>query len=349
MKIKENKSANPLVSLIIPIFNAENFLVKGYSYILDQDYPNLEIIFIDNNSTDKSVELIEEFKNKDERILLIYETKQGAGAARNKGIKESSGEIISFFDIDDYIVKNKISKHVTILNKNPEVALVFGKVSKLYPNNYSYLIPDNMKPGIHMPYTLGIKMLFYFGCIVGPPFITCRKDATLAVGGFEESLLRGEDAAFMIKMALNNPVYYDDMLTGTYNRRSESTVSLDNLNFSGNPYYLQFSQFYLPYINDFAKKNNDLRLIKRLNFTILVNLNLHIHLISNNLLKRIITIAKEMKYLRKHLFPNKYLVIAYFNSIIPLRLSNFLIKIYFVIFIKKLTKYDIYHEIFLNK
>ncbi|HBG49140.1 MAG TPA: hypothetical protein DDW90_06490 [Cyanobacteria bacterium UBA9971] len=95
----------PKVSVIIPIYNAENTLEKCLDSIINQTLSDIEIILVDDGSTDKSLEIIQKYEQQDSRIKLIHQKNNGASAARNAGLKIAEGEYISFVDSDDWIDK----------------------------------------------------------------------------------------------------------------------------------------------------------------------------------------------------------------------------------------------------
>ena len=99
---------NPKVSIIIPIYNTEKYLKKCLNSITNQSYKNLEIILIDDGSTDNSGKIADEYAKKDTRIKVIHQKNAGQSAARNRGLKIASGEYISFVDSDDEIAKTFI-------------------------------------------------------------------------------------------------------------------------------------------------------------------------------------------------------------------------------------------------
>lgn len=90
------------ISIIIPIYNVEKYLRECLDSILNQTFQNFEIICVDDGSTDKSLEILEEYKNRDERFILLKQEHEGAGSARNKGIEFARGKYIQFLDSDDY-------------------------------------------------------------------------------------------------------------------------------------------------------------------------------------------------------------------------------------------------------
>lgn len=97
-----------LISVIIPVYNAEKYLNKCINSILLQTYKNIEILLVNDGSTDNSQEVCEEFRNKDRRVKVIYKENGGASDARNVGIKNSNGKYITFVDSDDTVEENYI-------------------------------------------------------------------------------------------------------------------------------------------------------------------------------------------------------------------------------------------------
>ena len=95
------------ISVIVPVYNVENYLIQCLDSIINQTLKDIEIICVDDCSPDNSIEILEEYKNKDNRISIIrHSNNQGLGPARNTGLKHANGEYISFVDSDDYIDKN---------------------------------------------------------------------------------------------------------------------------------------------------------------------------------------------------------------------------------------------------
>lgn len=94
---------NPLISIIVPVYNVEEYLDRCVNSIVNQTYQKLEIILVDDGSTDSSGKKCDEWKEKDNRIIVIHKENGGQASARNKGINISNGELIGFVDSDDYI------------------------------------------------------------------------------------------------------------------------------------------------------------------------------------------------------------------------------------------------------
>lgn len=115
---------NLKLSIIIPVYNVEKYLSKCLESIVNQTYNNLDIIIIDDGSTDSSGKICDEYSKIDKRIKIFHQTNQGVSAARNKGIDLATGEYLTFIDSDDWIEKDYFEKAVEYLNKfNPVVMI----------------------------------------------------------------------------------------------------------------------------------------------------------------------------------------------------------------------------------
>ena len=99
---------NKLVSIIVTIYNVEQFLDRCIDSVVKQTYKNLEIILVNDGSTDSSLEICKRWKNKDKRIILVNKKNGGLSDARNSGIDKSNGEFLYFLDSDDFIENNTI-------------------------------------------------------------------------------------------------------------------------------------------------------------------------------------------------------------------------------------------------
>ena len=99
----------PLVSIIVPIFNAAKYLPECIESILNQNYPEFELLLIDDGSTDKSGTICDQYAHKDSRILSFHQKNAGVSAARNRGIEAARGEYVAFVDADDKVSPSYIS------------------------------------------------------------------------------------------------------------------------------------------------------------------------------------------------------------------------------------------------
>lgn len=100
------------VSIIIPVYNVDKYIDKSLKSICEQDYENLQIILIDDGSTDKSGEICDSYAQKDERIVVIHQENSGVSNARNNGLKMVDGELVGFIDSDDYVEPDYVSSLV---------------------------------------------------------------------------------------------------------------------------------------------------------------------------------------------------------------------------------------------
>lgn len=105
------------ISVIIPVFNTQDYLEKCISSVLQQTYKNLEVICIDDGSTDASGKIVDDFAKDDKRIKAIHTKNQGESAARNVGIMEATGDYIAFLDCDDWIEPTMYEELSNLLEK----------------------------------------------------------------------------------------------------------------------------------------------------------------------------------------------------------------------------------------
>ena len=110
MKRKQKKSENPKVSVIVPVYNVEKYLRECLDSIVNQTLKDIEIICVDDGSTDSSPEILKEYAAKDKRITVLEQVNKYAGAARNAGIAIAKGEYLSFLDSDDIFALDMLEK-----------------------------------------------------------------------------------------------------------------------------------------------------------------------------------------------------------------------------------------------
>lgn len=113
------------VSVIIPVYNVEKYLSRCVKSVMEQTYKDLEIILVDDGSTDNSGKLCDDFASKDERIIVIHKENGGLSSARNVGIEAAKGDAFFFLDSDDYISVDCIKKMVSLMeSKSAEISIV---------------------------------------------------------------------------------------------------------------------------------------------------------------------------------------------------------------------------------
>ena len=106
--------ANAKVTIIVPVYNVEKYLRKCLDSLINQTYKNLEIIVVDDGSTDNSVKICDEFANRDNRITVIRQKNGGISIARNAGLDKMTGSYVTFVDSDDYLEINAVEKFLKI-------------------------------------------------------------------------------------------------------------------------------------------------------------------------------------------------------------------------------------------
>ncbi len=117
----------PKISVIVPVYNVEKYLAKCLDSILCQTFSNIEIICVNDGSTDKSRKILEEYRNKDSRIIVVDKKNGGLSSARNAGMKVARGEFFSFIDSDDWIdarMLEKLYKNITLLDTDISICAV---------------------------------------------------------------------------------------------------------------------------------------------------------------------------------------------------------------------------------
>ena len=98
------------VSVILPVYNVEKYLKECLDSILNQTLQEIEVICVDDGSTDRSLEILREYEKKDKRVIVLTQENKGAGAARNKGLAIAKGEYLSFLDSDDFFASGMLEE-----------------------------------------------------------------------------------------------------------------------------------------------------------------------------------------------------------------------------------------------
>lgn len=122
------------VSIIVPVYNVEKYISECITSLIEQTYENIEIIIINDGSTDKSKEICQELKEKDERIIFITKHNSGVSDTRNIGISKSTGDYIVFVDSDDYIDKHYIEEMVKGMKEEEFIDMAVCNYVELYKN-----------------------------------------------------------------------------------------------------------------------------------------------------------------------------------------------------------------------
>lgn len=139
------------ISIIVPIYNVERYLNQCVKSIINQTYKNLEIILVDDGSPDNSGKLCDEYKEKDERIIVIHKKNGGLSDARNAGIEVATGKYIGFVDSDDYIEKDMYELlYNNMLREKAEISccnrfLVYSNKTEIYGEKKYYKVMNSQE------------------------------------------------------------------------------------------------------------------------------------------------------------------------------------------------------------
>jgi len=207
---------NPLVSVIIPAYNAAAHITETIESVLIQNYRNFELVVIDDGSTDNTKDIIADFN--DNKIRYFYKENGGPASARNLGINKSQGTFLIHLDSDDMMTPDFIAKHLQEFEIHLEAELVYCD---------DFLIDENSKPirVIKRPEYNNTRMLirdlFHCGFPI-VPFRTCFKRSVLdKIGLFDEELLVGEDYD-MIRRFVKHGLKMHHLQSALYLRRMAS-------------------------------------------------------------------------------------------------------------------------------
>ncbi len=163
------RDAAPLVSIIVPAYNAERFLLRALRSALEQTYDRLEILVVDDGSTDRTAEIARGIP--DGRVRVLSQPNQGQGPARNRGIRESRGDYITFLDADDFYLSAKVAREVAWLEARPEYGAVFCDALHFYAHDPSRVF--------RRPISLGDRDVFHallHASLINPNTLMVRGD-----------------------------------------------------------------------------------------------------------------------------------------------------------------------------
>ncbi len=173
----------PLVSVIVPVYNGAQFIGKAIESVLVQNYDPLEIIIVDDGSTDETANIVKSYNN----MRYIYQPNQGVAAARNSGIENSRGKLIAFLDADDCWAPNKLNIQVDCLLKHPHICCTLGRQKNF------------LEPGTEKPFWLREEHLLKDN--VGfLPTLLIRRDIFDKVGLFNPGYKISEDVEWFSRV-----------------------------------------------------------------------------------------------------------------------------------------------------
>lgn len=212
-------NANKLISVIIPCYNAEHWLSEAIDSCLTQSYQPVEIIVIDDGSTDGSLEVI---KSYGDRITWETGPNQGGNHARNRGFARSKGNYIQFLDADDYLLPQKLEKQAHFLEITG-ADVVYGDWRHQYHLENDDINLDDVKVSGNQP---DILKSLLSGWWVSPACILFRRSAIESSGGWDETFTAGQDKDFFLSIVMSGAVVkYQPGCHSIYRRYGDVTVS----------------------------------------------------------------------------------------------------------------------------
>lgn len=220
MTVAVRLETQPLVSVIIPTYNREVLLSEALASVLLQTYSNVEIIVVDDGSSDDTGCVLAGY---DSHVVVIRQENRGRSAARNAGVRVAQGEFVVFLDSDDLILPSKIQSQVDYLLRNPAVDVVYGD---------GYTVDDDGALGPLEPYVVRFPpasaVEFAYSLLCRNHFAIhaalIRRTALLAQPLFDESLTRFEDWDLWIRMCLGGCSFaYINEKVAVYRRHAGNT------------------------------------------------------------------------------------------------------------------------------
>lgn len=203
----------PLISVVVPVYNISRLIERCVVSLINQTYRNLEIILVNDGSTDNSGAICDELSKRDERIKVIHKTNGGLSDARNCGIRNSTGDYISFVDGDDYVVKDAYEKIAEkIIEFDPEVVVANAtKIDMDSQTGASLMKPKRIEGKL-------VKGIDYFaesirdGTMAVCAWLSiCRRDFLVGNNLFFKENILHEDTHWTLRMLLcaERLIYFD--------------------------------------------------------------------------------------------------------------------------------------------
>ncbi len=254
------------ISVIIPAFNSARFIDTAIDSVVCQKINNLEIIVIDDGSTDTTATVIKKYVDLG-LVRYVYQVNSGPGAARNRGLDSVDGEYVCFLDADDTLLPGSIAKRLDFMQRHPEVGMVFtdlyrcrskGDDTEVHLRDNGFL--KKFEPAIvkSQPpeYILNaryVPLAFEHNPFIKTPTVMLRKSIIENVGGFDRSLCAAEDIDLWLRIARKFPIgYIDEPLTCWNNY--QSTLTADTNRFFKDTIIFYENQLNSPETTIFEKK-----------------------------------------------------------------------------------------------
>ena len=216
-EVKKFDFEAPLVSIYVPLYNRERYIVECIQSALEQSVKDLEVVVCDDGSTDKSKALVEKYFGKHKRVRLISQKNGGIGAASNTAVRNSRGFYIGQLDADDVLMRDAVERCLEVLEKDPRLSLVYG-TTEYIDENSKFVSKGWNWPVFSREYLL-TKMIAHH-------FRLFRKRDFMRTSGFDQSIKNAVDYDMMLKLAEVGEVKHLNKVLYQYRRHGEMTTML---------------------------------------------------------------------------------------------------------------------------
>lgn len=214
---KSSKNVEPKVTVLMPVYNGQNYLFESIKSIQNQTFTNWELLIINDASTDNTVNIVKDYQKKDDRIRLITnETNLKIAKTLNKGICEARGLYIARMDDDDISLPTRLEKEVEILDKNPSTVLVGSWQKHFGTNNWVHRPPELAKQ---------IKATLLFECCVCHSTVMFKKDIFIKNKFFYDSNFLSEDYELWTRVSEKYDLYTIPEILGEYRLNGDNITS----------------------------------------------------------------------------------------------------------------------------
>jgi glycosyltransferase involved in cell wall biosynthesis len=237
------QNSQPLVSVIVPIFNGARYIVECLNSVVTQSYTNLEILVIDDGSLDNSVEVVNSFISKHPKtaIRLYCQSNGGSSAARNTGLINAKGEYVAFLDADDFWFPNKVEKHISEMIRTK--SKVVGSLMR-YANSNSRMfgICGEESSNRQADIKLGRLMPVVLSSII------FESQLIATVSGFDEQLRFSQDLDLLARCAQLTEIRVLPLPLGVYRLHGSSISTVNGFEQEKSFEYIKFK--YADYPNN---------------------------------------------------------------------------------------------------
>ena len=202
MAFMSNKS---LVSVILPVYNGEQFVGRAIKSVLNQTYKKVELIVVDDGSTDKSINVVQSYT--DSRLKLFTKSNGGPASARNFGIKRSSGEFIALIDQDDLWYPKKLEEQVKLLNQDNKLGMMYCDALSIYEDGSG---PARKWSELHIPQAGKVFIELYKDNFILTSSAIFRKFIINKIGLMDENMkfFGVDDYEYWLRIVLNSEIGY---------------------------------------------------------------------------------------------------------------------------------------------